>query len=61
MDVALIGFDTYEDIKQIVYGTITEYERAGIFPLPGNWTLALSEEITERILDYLRASEGIPT
>ena len=56
----MIDFDMYQDVKQIVYQTIIEYREAGVFPLPGNWDLALSEEITERILDYLRASEGIP-
>ncbi len=55
----LISFDTYLDIKQIVYGTLHETTCCGD-NIPEENFLVLSEEITDRIIDYLQACEGIP-
>ena len=52
----LIEFDVYADIKTIVYSTIIEHPDID----ESIDVLLCAEEIAERILDYLRASEGIP-
>ena len=54
----MIDFDMYQDVKRIVYETIVELAEDEIND--HILCLDLSEEITERVLDYLRACEGIP-
>ena len=61
--MGMIEFDTQYDIRydinKIIYNTITEYE--GADHIPAKLYSILAAELTERILDYLRSSEGIPT
>ena len=53
-------FDTYQDIKQIVYETVLQHACGEDGYIVADSFLLMSEEITERILGYLRACEGIP-